>query len=371
MPAPRPNPWIETLAPYVPGRSKAAPGRRVAKLSANESPFGASPRAIAAFREAGETLHLYPDGDSTGLRDAIGEVHGLPPARIVCGAGSDELIHLAIQAFAQPGDEVIHSRYGFMMYPIAARGVGAVPVAVDNRDWAADIDGILAAVTPRTRLVCLDNPNNPTGAFNDRGEIERLLAGLPESCVLVYDTAYAECVDAPDYEDGIALAAAHDNVLMLRTLSKVYGLAALRIGWGHGSMALIDPINRIRGPFNVARPTQAAAIAAVRDREHLAHARAGTIRLRQWFARELAGLGLETVPSQTNFILVRFSGEDGKTAEAANAFLTDRGYLLRWLPGQGLADCLRLSFGTEEENRGLIAALAEFLGRASGASAAE
>lgn len=363
MAAPKANPWVETLAPYVPGRSKAAPGRKVAKLSANESPFGASPRAIAAFRKAGDRLHLYPDGDSGDLRVAIGEVHGLPPAQIVCGAGSDELIHLVAQAFAQPGDEIIHSRHGFMMYPIAARGVGAVPVAVDNRDWAADIDGILAAVTPRTRIVYLDNPNNPTGAFNKRGEVARLIAGLPPECILVYDAAYAECADDPACSDGIEFAGAHDNVLMLRTLSKLYGLAALRIGWAFGSMALIDPINRIRGPFNVARPTQAAAVEAVRDREHLAAARAGTIRLRQWFTKELAAIGLEVVPSQANFVLVRFSGAAGKTAEAANAWLTERGYLLRWLPGQGLADCLRLSFGTDEENRGVIAALGDFLGR--------
>ena len=365
MPGPQPNPWISSLAPYVPGRSEASDAVRAIKLSANESPLGASPQAIAAFRAAGEALHLYPDGDSACLREALAAATGRAPERILCGAGSDELLHLVAHAFVRPGDEIIHSRFGFMMYPIIAHSVGARPVAVANRDWAADVDGILAAVTARTRLVYLDNPNNPTGACIPAAEVERLIAALPPSTILVYDAAYAECVDAPDYTDGLDLADRHDNILVTRTFSKLYGLAALRVGWCYGSPAVIDAMNRIRNPFNVSAPAQAAAVAALADTDHLAAAREHAIHWRRRFAREFAARGLAPVRSQANFLLVQFPAEEGRTAEAADAYLSTRGYFLRRLPGQGLGHCLRLSFGSEADNEGLIAALDAFLGRAA------
>ncbi|MFQ5346883.1 MAG: histidinol-phosphate transaminase [Rhodothalassiaceae bacterium] len=357
----RPNPWIAALAPYVPGRAGTGSATRAVKLSANESALGASPAAMAAFRDAAGSLHLYPDGDSAALREALAAATGRAAERILCGAGSDDLLHLVGQAFAGPGDEIIHSRYGFMMYPIIAHGVGARPVAVPNRDWAADVDGILAALTERTRIVFLDNPNNPTGVYLPKAEVERLIENLPPSVVLVYDAAYAECVDAPDYTDGLDLADRHDNVLVTRTFSKLYGLAALRIGWCYGSPAVIDAMNRIRNPFNVSTPAQAAAIAALADDAHLAAARDHAIRWRRRFAQELAARDLETVPSQTNFVLVRFPSDAPRSAQAADAFLSSRGYCLRHLPGQGLGHCLRLSFGSDADNEALITAFDAFL----------
>ncbi|GEQ99588.1 histidinol-phosphate aminotransferase 2 [Iodidimonas gelatinilytica] len=365
MGTPKPNPWIESLAPYVAGRAKAAGVSKVVKLSSNESAVGASPKAVEAMVASALSLHLYPDPDSHDLRTAIGDAHGLDPKQIICGAGSDEILHLVAQAYVKPGDEIIHSRYGFMMYPIVAQSLGATPVAVANKDWAADVDGILAAVTDKTRLVYLDNPNNPTGAYLPKSEVERLIAGLPQTCVLVYDAAYAECVEAQDYTDGADLVAAHGNVLMTRTFSKLYGLAALRIGWGYGQPALLDPMNRIRMPFNANLPAQQAAIAAVRDPDHAEKARVFTIEWRKWLTAQLAALGLDVVPSQTNFVLIRFPKEQGFTAEEANQYLTERGYLLRWLPGQGLADCLRLTIGTEQENHAVIELLRAFMDRQS------
>lgn len=361
----KPNPWVADLAPYVPGRAKAEGVERIVKLSANESPVGPSPRAIEAMTMAATGLHLYPDPDAGELRHAIAQARGLEPERIVCGAGSDEILHLAAFAYVKAGDEVIHSRYGFMMYPIIAKSLGATPVAVDNKDWAADVDGILAAVSDKTRLVYLDNPNNPTGAYIPKAEVERLHAGLPSDCLLVYDTAYAECVDADDYTDGADLARAHANVLMSRTFSKVYGLAALRIGWGYAAPSVIDAMNRIRMPFNANTAAQRAAVAAVADGEHLAKARVHTIEWRQWLTAQLAAMGLEPVDSQTNFVLIRFPKTKGVTAEEANAWLTGRGYLLRWLPGQGLGDCLRLTVGTEQENHAVVELLREFMNRES------
>lgn len=361
MSGPKPNPWIETLAPYVAGRARAEGVARTVKLSANESPLGASPQAIAAFRDGSETLHLYPDPDAKELRAAIAEVHGLEAERIICGAGSDEILHLVAQAFVAPGDAIIHSRYGFMMYPIVANSLGATPIAVPNRNWAADVDGILAAVTPRTKVVYLDNPNNPTGACLPRSEVVRLIEGLPDHVVLVYDAAYAECVDMADYSDGADLARRYPNVLMSRTFSKLYGLAALRIGWGYGAPSLIDAMNRIRMPFNANMPAQRAAMAAVRDREFLAHARAYTIAARRDLAAGIRALGLEVVESETNFLLIRFSDIVGKRASDANDYLTAKGYLLRWLPGQGLADCLRMTIGTREQNGEVVRLLGAFL----------
>ncbi len=358
---PRPNPWVADLAPYQPGKAQAPGARRVVKLSANESVVGPSPKAVAACREAAAALERYPDPTATRLRKALGERHGVDPDRIICGAGSDELLHLVVQAYAGPGDRVLHSRYGFMMYPISSRGVGAEPVAVPNRDWAGDVDGLLAAVDERTKVVFLDNPNNPTGACLPGREVRRLAENLPPHVVLVYDAAYAECVDMPDYEDGIALAAEFPNVFTTRTFSKLYGLAALRVGWGVADPRLLDPMHRIRPPFNVTSPGQAAACAALADEAHLAGARDFTIRERRRLAAGLARLGLEVVPSQTNFLLVRFPSQAPLRAEDANAWLARHGYLVRWLPGQGLADALRITIGEEADNDALVALLEEFL----------
>ncbi|RMF15543.1 MAG: histidinol-phosphate transaminase [Alphaproteobacteria bacterium] len=361
---PSPNPWVADLAPYQPGKAQAPGVKRVVKLSANESVVGPSPAAVAACREAAATLERYPDPTATALREALAAHFGFDPDWIICGAGSDELLHLVVQAYAGPGDKVLHSRYGFMMYPISSRAVGAEPVAVPNRDWAADVDGLLAAVDERTKVVFLDNPNNPTGACLPGSEVRRLAESLPPHVVLVHDAAYAECVDQPDYEDGIALARDFPNVFTTRTFSKLYGLAALRVGWGVADPRLLDPMHRIRPPFNVTSPGQAAARAALADQEHLAKAREFTIRERRRLAAGLARIGLEVVPSETNFLLVRFPDEAPHRAEDANNWLARHGYLVRWLPGQGLADSLRITIGEEADNNAIIALLEEFMAQA-------
>ncbi|MEM8827493.1 MAG: histidinol-phosphate transaminase, partial [Pseudomonadota bacterium] len=269
---PRMKPWIEAIDAYVPGRAGGA-GGPVIKLSSNENPNGASPAALDAMRNAVGEAHRYPDAAATALRDAIAARHDLEPERVVCGTGSDELLQLLAAAYAGEGDEVLYVHRGFMVYPIAARRAGAEPIAASDTDYTADVDALIAAVTPKTRLVYLANPNNPTGTMIDRTEVERLHAGLPGDVVLVLDAAYAEYIDDPAYEDGIAMARVHENVITTRTFSKIYGLAAARVGWAYGPAAIIGALNRIRGPFNVTTEAQAAAIAALEDQDFVARCR--------------------------------------------------------------------------------------------------
>lgn len=360
MTAPKAHDWITEMAPYVPGRATVEGIAEPVKLSSNESAFGASPAAVEAFRTVAGNLMRYPDANSSDLRDAIGEIHGLEADKIICGAGSDELLTLLIHTYAGPGDEVIYSQYGFMVYAVQTKAVGATGVAVPNKNWAADVDGILEAVTSDTKLVFVDNPNNPTGAYNTWAEIERLHAGLPDHVILVLDAAYAECVTAEDYKAGEILAAKHDNVIMTRTFSKMYALAGLRVGWAYGAPGIIDMISRVRMPFNVCVPGHPAAIEAVKDQGHLQASVDFNTKWRNWLTDELKALGLDAVESQTNFVLVEFP-KGNQCATACNEFLTSRGYLVRALPP--LPDHLRISLGTEEQNRGVIALIKEFLGK--------
>ena len=365
MTAPTPKPWILGIDPYVPGRSTGEDGRQLVKLSSNENPLGTSPLARAAFEQATASLERYPDASATALREAIAARHGLDPARVIYGTGSDELLHLAAGAYAGPGDEIIHVRYGFAVYEIATRRVGAVPVVVPDRDFGTDVDAILAAVTERTRLVYVANPNNPTGTFLAGGEIARLQAGLPAEVLLVLDQAYAEYLADEDDDGGLALAETAANVLVTRTFSKIYGLAAERIGWGYGPTPVIDALHRIRGPFNVTSGGQHAAIAALGDRGFVEAARAHNAQWRAWFAGEIAAMGnagLRAVPSEGNFVLVLFDG--ALTAEAAYRGLMSAGYIVRWLPGQGLGQGLRITIGTEDETRGVAAALRDIVAAA-------
>jgi histidinol-phosphate aminotransferase len=361
MTAPKAHDWILDLAAYVPGRATIEGIENPVKLSSNESVFGASPAAIDAYRDSADELMRYPDAASNDLRDAIAEVYNLNPDKIMCGAGSDDLLTLLIHAYAGPGDEVIYSQYGFMVYPIQTQAVGATGIAVPNKNWGADVDGILEAVTADTKLVFVDNPNNPTGAYLDWSEIERLHAGLRSDIVLVLDAAYAECVTADDYHSGEKLVERADNVIMTRTFSKMYALAGLRVGWAYGAPSIIDILNRIRMPFNVCLPGQPVAIAAVKDQVHLKASVEFNTEWREWLTASLAALGLDVVPSQTNFVLIGFPEEAPFTAELANQFLTKNGFLLRWLPGQGLASHLRLSVGTPEQNRAVVSLLTEFM----------
>jgi len=357
MTAPLPKPWILGISPYVPGRAAGDDGRKLAKLSSNENPLGTSERARAAYAAAATSLDRYPDAASTALRDAIAAANGLEPERVICGTGSDELLHLACGAHAGVGDEVLFVRYGFSVYPIAARRVGAEPVEAPDRDYATDVDALLACVTERTRVVFVANPNNPTGTHTARAEIARLHAGLPADCLLVLDHAYAEYLDPADDDGGLALARTRDNVLVTRTFSKIYGLAAERIGWAYGPAAAIDAMQRIRAPFNVTTGGQAAAIAALADTDFVDASRAHNARLRAWFAKEVADMGLRAVPSLANFVLVLFP--DAAVAEAAYKRLMTLGYITRWLPNQGLGHGLRITIGTEDEMRAVAAALRE------------
>lgn len=357
--APTAKPWIEAIHAYVPGKSRAGDGRPLIKLSANENPLGTSPAALAAI--AGATgPDLYPDPDSVALRAALGRVHGIDPARIVCGAGSDELLNLAAQGYAGPGDEVIYVRYGFSVYDIAARRCGATPVIAPDADFGTDVDALLALVTEKTRVVFIANPNNPTGSFLPRGEIARLHAGLPKDVLFVLDQAYAEYLRPEDDDGGMALAAAHDNVLVTRTFSKIYGLAGQRIGWATGASGLIATLNRIRLPFNVGNTALAMGVAALADQDFVTASRTHNLAERARFAAAIAAMGnhgLRPVPSEANFVLVLFEG--ALTAEAAHDGLMQRGYATRWLPGQGLPHGLRITIGTRAQMDDILAGLRE------------
>ena len=344
--APLPKEWILGIHAYVPGKSTGSDGQPLIKLSANENPLGTSPLALAARTAAGDPAR-YPDPGSTALREGIGALHRIDPARLVMGTGSDELLNLAAQAFAGPGDEVLYVRYGFSVYDIAARRCGATPVVAPDLDYGTDVDALLACVTERTRVVFLANPNNPTGSFLPRDELARLHGGLRRDILLVVDHAYGEYL-APEHEDGgLALAESADNVLVTRTFSKIYGLAGERVGWATGAPALIDMLNRIRGPFNVSLSAQATALAALSDQSFVDASREHNRTERARFVAALSALsnhGLRALPSEANFVLIEFSGM--LTAEAAYRGLMDHGYITRWLPGQGLPQCLRITIGT-------------------------
>jgi histidinol-phosphate aminotransferase len=359
---PEPNPGIMDIAAYVPGKEGAPGVAKVYKLSSNETPLGASPQARAAAQAVLDKAEIYPDGASAKLREAIGAAHGLNPANIICTNGSDEAIALLAQAYIQPGDEGIFTEHGFLVYRIDIQAVGGKPVAVPETEERADVDAILAAVTERTKIVFLANPNNPTGTYIPVDEVRRLHAGLPKRVLLVLDAAYAEYVRRNDYEAGIELVSANENVVMTRTFSKIHGLAALRIGWLYGPAHVIDALNRIRGPFNVNAVAIAAGAAAVKDRAHVDKAVAFNDEWLGWLTRELAALGLRVTPSVGNFVLIHFDGS-GKTAEEADAFLTSRGFVLRRVTGYGFPNALRMTVGPEEANRGVVAALRAFLGK--------
>jgi histidinol-phosphate aminotransferase len=362
---PQPRPGVLDIAPYIPGKSSAPGVAKVFKLSSNESPLGPSEKAIAAYRAVGEHLEDYPDGAATGLRDALATAFGLDPARIVCGAGSDDLLNLIARAYLTDGDEAIHATHGFLVYPIATLAAGAKPIVAPETNYTVNVDAMLKAVTPKTKIVFLANPNNPTGTYIPFDEVKRLHKGLPPHVLLVLDAAYAEYVQRNDYESGIELVATSENVVMCRTFSKIYALAALRLGWMYGPAHVIDAVNRIRGPFNVNAPAIAAGIAAIRDTAHIERSREHNTRWLAWLTKEIGKLGLPVTPSVANFVLIHFPESKGRTAKDADAFLTKRGLILRQVGAYKLPNALRMSVGTEEANRLVVKALAEFLGKAA------
>ncbi len=362
MDGPRPRAGIGGIAPYQPGDSALAGEGRVIKLSSNESPLGPSPKAVEAVRAiAGEGLARYPDGSAHALRAAIAARYGLDAGRIVCGAGSDELLGLLAAAYLEPGTEAIHTEHGFLVYEIVIRANDARPVVAPERELRADVDAILAAVSERTRIVFLANPNNPTGTYLPIDEVRRLRAGLPGHVLLVLDAAYAEYVRRNDYEAGIELVATSDNVVMTRTFSKIHGLAALRLGWAYCPPAVADALNRIRGPFNVSTAAIAAGIAAIEDAAHVEAAVAHNERWSAWLTDALTGLGIEVTPSVGNFLLLHFPDDPSHNAAAADAFLKEQRIILRRLDNYGLSGVLRLTIGTEEENRAVVEALERFM----------
>ncbi len=360
MSLPTPRPGIMDIAPYVGGDSKIPGIDQPIKLASNENALGPSPLAVEAMRELAGRAHWYPDGGHTELRHALAETHGLEVDRLVCANGSDELISLITKAYAGPGDEVLFSEHGFAMYPIATMGAGATPVRATDDGLGASVDSFLAAVTERTRIVFLANPNNPTGTFLPPEEVARLHAGLGEDMLFVIDAAYAEYIVRNDYTSGLDLARQHANVVVTRTFSKIYALAALRLGWCYADAEVIGVLHRMRGPFNVNAMALAAGVAAVRDVAHVDMSRTHNSEWMPWFQDQVREIGFESPPSLGNFVLVRFPEKEGGDANAANDYLVSRGIIPRKVANYGLPDCLRITIGTEAELRAAVNALSAF-----------
>ena len=358
--SPAPRRKILDINPYVPGGHDVEGHSDPIVLSANETPLGPSEAAVAAFRELSGKLSRYPDGSAGELRQAIARVYGLNADNIVCGAGSDELLSLLAQAYLSPGDEAIFTEHGFLVYRIVTLASGATPVVAPERDMAADVDAILKCVTDRTKIVFLANPNNPTGTYLPFDEVRRLRQELPGNVLLVIDAAYAEYVRRNDYESGLELVATTDNTVMTRTFSKIYGLAALRLGWVYCPADVAQILNRVRGPFNVSAPAIAAGAAAIADSAHVERARQHNDTWLPWLTAEIRKLGLDVTDSVGNFVLVGFSTDASKGAAAADAFLQSRGIIVRGVGGYGLANALRITVGTEADNRAVVAALTDF-----------
>jgi len=351
-----PQPGIMDIKLYQGGAAHVTGVENVIKLSSNENPLGPSEAAKEAFRRAALDLHRYPSSDHGGLRTAIADVYGLDADRLICGAGSDEIIAFLCQAYAGPGTEVIHTEHGFGMYKISALAAGATPVEVKERERVTDVDAILAACTDKTTLVFMANPNNPTGTMIGAAEVARLADGLPPQALLVLDGAYAEYVEG--YDGGVALVEARENVVMTRTFSKIYGLGGLRIGWGYGSKDVIDVLNRVRGPFNLSQAALNAAEAAVRDTSYVDHCRAENARWRTWLADALAAMGIPSDVSCTNFVLARMVSQ--KEAEACDSYLKSQGLIIRLVASYNLPNCLRITVGDEASCRRVVHAIRQF-----------
>lgn len=357
----KPQPGVMDIALYKGGKSHVDGVENVLKLSSNENPFGPSDSAKEALVRASLSLHRYPSTDHRALRDAIGDVWGLDPERIICGAGSGEVLMLIAQAYAGRGDEVVFTEHGFAMYPIYANANGAKPVVVPERERVVDVDAVLAACTKKTKIVYIANPANPTGTMLGEADLARLADGIPTQAILVLDGAYAEYVEG--YDGGASLVETRENVIMTRTFSKIYGLGGLRIGYAYAPQAIIDVLMRLRGPFNLSAPALAAAEAAMRDVAHTEKCRAENAKQREWMAGALAEMGLPSDTSCANFILVRFASAD--EAVACNDYLSEQGILLRYVGGYGLPTGLRITVGDEASCRRVVHAIGQFKGTQS------
>ena len=357
----KPRNGILNITPYKAGDAKIEGFETVIKLASNESPMGPSPLAVAAAKNAIDAgLQLYPDPSCGALRQAIGETYDLNPEQIICSSGSEELLHLLAKGYATDGDEVIFCQYGFIAYPITIHAVGATPVMVQEENYTANVDAILAAVTDKTKLINLANPNNPTGTYLAISEVQRLRDGLRDDILLVLDAAYAEYVEQPDYDCGFALVDnGLENTIVTRTFSKIYGLAGARVGWAYGPKSVLDILNRIRGTFNVSAPSQAAAIAAVRDQDHVEKAKAHNLKWVPKLSKALEDLGMTVTPSQGNFILAHFPGGP-EQSKAADTFLRSKGIIVRPVGNYDLAAALRITIGTDDENGSFLSEITAF-----------
>lgn len=360
MSGPKTHRWVNELNVYAAGKSKAGGDIKPVKLSANESAIGPSPMAVEAYKQAADKLHRYPDPVYTDLRKALSEKYNIEAGRIFCGVGSDDLLKVACRAYLTPGDEAIYVDHSFLMYPIAIKSVGGVPIKVADENYTTNVDTIISAITDKTRIIFVANPNNPTGTYIDRSEIERLWKNIPDHVLLVLDSAYAEFVSHDDYEAGIELVEKSNNVLMTRTFSKLYGLASLRLGWGYACREIADTMDKTRDPFNVPNSSQVAAVAALKDVEFEKRALAFNEKWLCWLTAQVSALGLKVIPSTTNFIMIKFE-DDSRSAIDANEFLLSRGYILRYFKNMDLDDFLRLTIGTEEENKAVVELLKEFM----------
>ncbi|GAA4120749.1 histidinol-phosphate transaminase [Aminobacter aganoensis] len=359
---PEPRAGIMDIAAYVPGKSAAPAGvTKVHKLSSNENPLGASPHAIEAVKKLAEKMEYYPDGSASRLKQAIAATHGLNQANILCSNGSDEVLGLLAQSYLSPGDEAVYTEHGFMVYKIYIQAAGATPVVAREEAEKASVDHIIAALSPKTRIVFLANPNNPTGTYLPFEEVRRLHAALPKNVLLVLDAAYAEYVRRNDYEAGVELVAANENVVMTRTFSKIHGLGGMRVGWVYAPSHIIEVLERMRGPFNVNAAAIEAGVAAMEDRAHVERTIAHNAQWAEWLVNQFEALGLRVTPSVGNFLLVHFPEDAKHSAAVADEYLSARGYILRRVAGYGFPNALRMTIGTEEANRGVIAALTEFL----------
>ncbi len=352
----RVKPHIRSLRPYEPGMPLEELERQLGisnsiKLASNENPFGPSPRAVEALRAAAGEIHRYPDGACFELRRVLAERLRVAPEQLIFGCGADELLELLAKSFLGPGDECLYAWPSFAMYPIVVQGMGATPVAVPlDADWVHDLPALAAAVGERTRLLIVCNPNNPTGTSVGRAAFERLLRELPEDLVLVVDEAYVEYARRADFPDALAAVSERPGTIVLRTFSKVYGLAGLRIGYGIGDPVLVDALERARHPFNVNRLAEVAALAALDDGEHVERTRRNNAEGAEYLARELTALGIPVWPTDANFVLAQ-------PGAGVHEQLLRQGVIVRPLAGFGMPEHVRISIGRPEENERLVKSL--------------
>ena len=357
----QPRAGILDIRPYKPGAAEAPGIAEPVKLSSNENALGCSDKAAEAFRASAGQLHIYPDGGATKLREAIAREEGLEAENIVCGCGSDELLQLLGKAYLNPGDKVVQSQYGFLVYRLVAMQSGAELISAPEKNYTTDVDALIETAGDDAKIVFLANPNNPTGTFISDAEVRRLRDALPPTTLLVLDSAYAEFIRDANYSAGIELARERDDVIVTRTFSKIHGLAAVRLGWAYGHANIIDVLHRVRGPFNVNLPAIEAGTAAIADRAFMQRSIDHNDEWVAWLRQQIGGLGLEVTPSVCNFVLVHFPAEGDKTAAAADAYLTSKGLIVRPVQPYGLPNSLRITVGKEAENRAVAEALREFM----------